>query len=193
MTYAVRGLGLAASLLLLSTAAVVPQASAQSAPSTAAYVYIQIQGPSGAIYGFNASSTGKLTAIPGAPWKVTGQIVGSNGSQLIALGTDNIHSYAVASNGAIGSQLEQNPYTDYAGGECGTGSTAENSALLDQTGKLRLHPPADPQRQLGVRCGSVLQHQQRGGFRRGGGHGDERRFGRDQSLDPGGRDFCLRH
>jgi hypothetical protein len=136
MMHAIRGLGLAATLVLVSTVAVVPQSTAQSTSSTAAYVYIQIDGPQGAVYGFSASSTGKLSAIPGAPWKPTGQIVGSNKSQFITLGEDNIHSYAVASGGAIGSQLEQNPYTDYAGGECGTGSTADNTAVLDHTGKF---------------------------------------------------------
>jgi hypothetical protein len=55
MTYAFRSLGLAASLMLVSTVAVVPQARAASTSSTAAYVYIQIQGPEGAVYGFQAS------------------------------------------------------------------------------------------------------------------------------------------
>jgi hypothetical protein len=132
MTQSVRGLGLAATLVLVSSLTVVSQAKAQS---TAAYVYIQIQGPSGAIYGFDASSTGKLTTISGSPWKVTGQVVGSNRSQLITLGTDNLHSYAVASDGVIGSQLGEFTYTDYAGGNCGTGSGANNSAVLDHTGK----------------------------------------------------------
>jgi hypothetical protein len=135
MTSAVRGLGFAASLLLISTAAVVPQASAQSTSSTAAHVYIQIQGPSGAIYGFDASSTGKLTVMPGAPWKVTGQIVGNNRSQLITLGTDNIHSYAVESNGAIGSQLARMPILDYPGSGCGGGTSGQDAAVLDHTGK----------------------------------------------------------
>jgi hypothetical protein len=133
MTYAVRGLGLAVSLSLVSTVALVPRANAQS--TTAAHVYIQIQGPAGAVYGYSASSSGQLTAISGAPWKPTGQIIGSNKTQFITLGQDNIHSYAVASDGAIGSQLEQNPFTDYPGGNCGTGSTAMNSAVLDHTGE----------------------------------------------------------
>jgi len=32
--------------------------------------------------------------------------------------------------------LEQNPYTDYPGGNCGAGSTADNIAVLDHTGKF---------------------------------------------------------
>lgn len=136
MMHSVRGLGLAATLVLVSIFAVVLKATAATTPSTAAYVYIQIDGPQGAVYGFSASSTGQLTAIPGAPWKPTGQIIGDNKSQFITLGEDNIHSYAVDSDGAIGAQLEQNPYTDYAGGECGTGSTEDNNAVLDHTGKF---------------------------------------------------------
>jgi hypothetical protein len=136
MTHAARGLGLAASLTLVFTLVTISNAKAQSTPSTAAYVYIQIDGPQGAVYGFSATSTGQLHAIAGAPWKPTGQIIGDNKSQFITLGQDNIHSYAVESNGALGSQLEQNPYTDYAGGECGTGSTADNNAVLDHTGKF---------------------------------------------------------
>lgn len=134
MVHAVRGRGFAAALAFFSTVAVVP-AIAATTSSPSAYVYVQIDGPSGAIYGFDASSAGKLTAMPGAPWKVTGQVVGDNKSQLITLGTSNIHSYAVASDGAIGSQLQQKDFTDYAGGECGTGSEANNSAVLDHTGK----------------------------------------------------------
>jgi hypothetical protein len=135
MTHAVRGLGLAAILVLASAVAVVPQAIAAPAPSTAAYVYIQIDGSQGAVYGFSASSAGHLSAIPGAPWKPAGQIIGSNGTQFITLGEDNIHSYGIAANGAIKGQLEQNPYTDFEGGECGIGSAVPNSAELDHTGK----------------------------------------------------------
>jgi len=134
MKYAVRGLGLAVSLSLVSTVALTPHASAQS--TTAANVYVQIQGTAGSVYGFHASSTGKLTAISSAAWKPTGQIIGSNKTQFITLGEDNIHSYAVESNGAIGAALEQNPYTDYPGGNCGAGSTADNIAVLDHTGKF---------------------------------------------------------
>lgn len=132
MKYAVRGLGVAASLAFVSTIAPAPRANAQS---NAAYVYIQIDGSQGAVYGFTSSSSGKITAIPGAPWKPTGAIIGDNKSQFITLGEDNIHSYTVESNGAIGAQLEQNPYTDYSGGNCGTGSSANNNAVLDHSGK----------------------------------------------------------
>jgi hypothetical protein len=132
MNHGTRGLGFAASLLLVSTVALLPQAGA-STPSTAAYVYIQIQGPEGAVYGFRASSTGQLSTISGSPFKPAGLVIGSNKSQLITLGETLLHSYGIASDGAIGPQLEQNPYTDYSGGACG--GPSGGSAVLDHSGK----------------------------------------------------------
>jgi len=135
MMYPVRGLGLAAALVLASTVAVVPKARAASTSSTAAYVYIQIQGPTGAVYGFSASSAGKLAAIPGAPWKPAGQIVGSTPTKFFSLGQTLIHSYGIASDGAITSQLSQMPIFDYTGSICGGGTSGQDGAVLDHTGK----------------------------------------------------------
>jgi hypothetical protein len=132
MTHAVRGLGLAASLMLVSTAAVVPQASAQS---TAAHVYIQIQGPAGAVYGYSASSSGQLTAIPGSPFKPGTAIIGSNNTQFFTLGKTTLHSFAVGSNGAIGSQVGSAAILDYPGNSCGGGTNGTDNAVLDHTGK----------------------------------------------------------
>ena len=137
MTQAVRGLGLAATLVLVSTAAVVPKAGAAatpSTPSTAAYVYIQIQGPEGSVYGFRASPTGQLSTIPGAPWKPVGQIIGDNKSQFFTLGDENLYSYGVSSDGAIGSVIGRVPVLDYAGGACGSGKSGADGAVLDHTG-----------------------------------------------------------
>jgi len=135
MTHRRWGFGLAGTPVLVFALAVTTNLEAQTTPSTAAYVYIQIDGPQGAVYGLRASSTGKLNAIPGGPWKPTGRIVGSTPTKFITLGADNIHSYGLTSDGAIGSQLEQNPYIDYPGGDCGSGSTELNNAVLDHTGK----------------------------------------------------------
>jgi hypothetical protein len=127
MNYAVRGLGLAASLALVSSAAVVTHANAQSSSPPAAYVYVQIQGSAGAVYGFSASSTGQLTAISGAPWKPAGLIIGSNTSQFFTLGKDQIHSYAMASDGAIGSEISEISFYEWAGAGCGVdGGYAES-------------------------------------------------------------------
>ncbi len=136
MTHAARGFSLAASLVLISSLAGVQSAKAQSTPSTAAHIYIQIQGPAGAVYGFNASSTGQLSAISGAPSKPAGQIVGSTPSKFFTLGDENLHSYSLTSNGAIGSQFGQVPVLDYAGGNCGSGASGGDGAALDHTGKF---------------------------------------------------------
>jgi len=133
MTHSARGISLAASLLLVSTVALAPQASAQT--TIAANVYVQIQGPAGAVYGYSASPTGKLTAIPGSPFKPGTQIVGSNKSQFFTLGKTSIHSYAVGSNGAIGSQLSDIGFLGYAGGSCGGGTGGTADAVLDHTGQ----------------------------------------------------------
>jgi hypothetical protein len=134
MTHAFRGLGLAVSFVLVSTVALVQEARSQSTPTAAAYVYIQIQGPEGAVYGFSATSTGKLSPIPGSPFKPAGQIIGSNKFQFLTLGQTLIHSYGLASDGALQSQLAQMPILDYAGSKCGS-ATGTDAAVLDHTGK----------------------------------------------------------
>jgi len=135
MMHRVRGYGLAATLVLASAVAVVPQARAASTPSTAAYVYIQIQGPEGSVYGFNASSTGQLSTISGSPFKPAGLVIGGTASKFFTLGQTLIHSYPVGSNGALGSQLAQEPVFDYNGSECGGGTSGQDGAVLDHTGK----------------------------------------------------------
>jgi len=133
MTHAVRGLGLAVSLSLVSIVALAPHASAQS--TTAAYVYVQVQGPAGPVYGYNASSTGQLTAIPGSPFHLGTQIIGGNKSLFFTLGKTTIHSYEVESNGAIGSQLSDLGYLNFAGSNCGGGTGGIANAVLDHTGQ----------------------------------------------------------
>jgi hypothetical protein len=128
-----RGLGLAATLALVSAVAVAPQAKAQS--TTAAHVYVQVQGAAGAVYGYNASSSGQLTAISGSPFKPGTAIVGGNGSQFFTLGETLLHSYSVSSDGAIGSQISQVPVYDYSGSDCGYSGYPDDSAVLDHTGK----------------------------------------------------------
>lgn len=132
MTHAFRGLGFAASLAVVSALALVPQASAQS---TSAHVYVQVGGQAGSVYGYNASSSGQLSPIPGSPFNLGTQIIDSSKSQFITLGHTLLHSYAVASNGAIGSQLSQIPVVDYAGSSCGGSQPMAAGAVLDHTGK----------------------------------------------------------
>jgi hypothetical protein len=142
MTRTIRSLGLAATSVLILTLATAPQARAQSAPSAAANVYIQIQGPEGAIYGFTASSTGKLSALPGAPWNPAGVMIGITGPWFLTLGEDLLHSYEMSANGSIEvmeqydrDSLYAGLYSDYPGANCGSGPNSQNNAVLDHTGQ----------------------------------------------------------
>jgi hypothetical protein len=135
MTFPIRGLVLAFSLVLVSSFAFPPKAKAQSTSSTAAHVYVQVGGRAGAVYGLNASSTGQLSAIPGSPFKLGTEIIGGNKTQFLTLGDSLLHSYGVASNGAIQSQLSQISLMDYSGGSCGDGKDDGDGAVLDHTGK----------------------------------------------------------
>jgi hypothetical protein len=142
MTYSVRGLGLVSCLVsvLTLTASTLAQSDAQAVtasttPPTAAYVYIQTQGLQGPVYGFRASSTGTLSPIPGSPFKPAGEIVGGTPTQFFTLGKTLLHSYGVAANGAIESQLGQIPFFDYSGSDCPRSTSVAAGAVLDHTGK----------------------------------------------------------
>lgn len=123
---------LAASFALLSILLFVPHAEAQS---TSAYVYVQVGGRAGAVYGYNASSSGQLSAISGSPFNLGTEIIGSNKSEFITMGKTLLHSYAMAPDGAIQSQLSQIPFQDYAGGSCAGQEGGQAGAVLDHSGK----------------------------------------------------------
>jgi hypothetical protein len=138
MTHAVRVFGLIYCFVLGSTISSLSQSTdataATSSSSPAAFVYVQTQGSSGPINAYSANSSGVLSTISGSPFSMTGLMIGSNRYQFISLGTNDIHSYKVASNGAIGDQLSVIDTADYAGGVCGT-SSGTAGAVLDHTGK----------------------------------------------------------
>lgn len=140
MMHTHRGLGVAATLGIALSLAVVPQARSQS---TSAHVYVQTQGPAGPVYEYSANSNGQLAPISGSPFKPGTQIVGGNGSQFFTLGKTLIHSFSVASNGAVGSQLSQVPIFDYAGSSCGSATSGKVGAVLDHTGKT-IYTMIDP-------------------------------------------------
>jgi hypothetical protein len=127
-----RGAGLAVAFVSAFAIVAAPSAEAQSGSTPVAYVYIQIQGPEGAVYGFRANASGQLSTIAGAPWKPAGQLIGDNKKMMITLGQTNLHSYAIESSGAIGVALESNPDTDF-GSECDAGTNV--GAVLDHTGQ----------------------------------------------------------
>jgi hypothetical protein len=95
-----------------------------------AYVYVQT---SKGVNLYDASATGRLTLVPGSPFKTEGRMGGSNGSHFISVGTDYIHSYAVASNGAIGKQVSEINTQTFHGSECG--DNTGGGVLLDHTGQ----------------------------------------------------------
>jgi hypothetical protein len=96
--------------------------------SAVAYVYV---GTAKGVYLYDAASNGKLTLVSGSPFKTAGTAIGSNGKYFITLGTHYVHSYAVASNGAIGQQKSQINTQNYSGSGCGS----PIAAILDHTGR----------------------------------------------------------
>src|SRR5882724_9328658 len=78
-----------------------PQIASQAVTSPPiAYVYVA--NTANQIVGYSASSTGKLTSIPGSPFKgAGGASMAVNGKYLFGEGTANIYSYLIASNGAL--------------------------------------------------------------------------------------------
>jgi hypothetical protein len=99
-----------------------------TAPVTEALIYVATNK---GINLYDALSTGKLTLISTTPYQTSGLMIGSNGKTFVTLGTDYIHTYAVASNGAIGKQLSQINTQLYTGSECGT----TNGAVYDHSGQ----------------------------------------------------------
>jgi WD40 repeat protein len=99
-----------------------------TASAQVAYVYVQT---AKGVNLYDASSTGKLSLVSGSPFQTTGQMIGSNGTHFITLGTDYVHSYPIASNGALKEQVSEINTQSYSDADCGT--TA--GAVLDHTGQ----------------------------------------------------------
>jgi hypothetical protein len=133
MLSAFRVSGLAGALAFVSSFAAIPPISAQS---TLAHIYVQSAGDAGPVYGYTALSNGQYTLISGSPFKPGTKIVGGTGSKFFTIGKTLLHSYAVSSNGALGSQLSQIGFGNYSGGSCGNiGDPVGPQAVLDHTGK----------------------------------------------------------
>ena len=109
-------------------------ASATKAAAPVAYVYVQTQK---GVNVYDTASNGKLTLVAGSPFATSGQMGGINGSHLISVGTNDLHSYAIESNGAVGKQASEVNTQSYSGANCGSTSFngVSNGALLDHTGK----------------------------------------------------------
>ena len=73
---------------------------AATTPGPIAYVYVS--NTANQILGYYANPAGKLTALPGSPFKGTSSTsMAVNGKYLFGAGTTNIYSYSIASNGAL--------------------------------------------------------------------------------------------
>jgi hypothetical protein len=83
------------------------------------------------VYLYNAASNGSLSLVSGSPFSVAGNAVGSNGKYFVSLGTAYLHSYPVASNGAIKGQVSQINTQSYSGSACG----ATYGGIFDHTGQ----------------------------------------------------------
>ena len=109
-------------------------ASASKTAAPVAYVYVQTQK---GVNVYGAASDGNLTLVAGSPFATSGQMGGINGSHLISVGTNDLHSYAIASNGAVGKQASEVNTQSYSGANCGSTSFngVSNGGVLDHTGK----------------------------------------------------------
>jgi len=135
MQHAVPGFNLVLSLALLSAGpALAPIANAQAAPeasATAPVAYVYVQTSKG-VEVFGAASNGKLAKVSGSPFADTGQMGAINGSYLVSVGTEDVRTYPIESNGGIGKQVSEIDAGSYGGGDCGPNL---GGALFDHTGK----------------------------------------------------------
>ncbi len=135
MKHAIMPLTLATCAVLISAGSALsqypgnPSGSEVSATSPVAYVYVQT---SKGVNLYDAAANGRLTLIKGSPFKTVGEMIGSNKTFFVTLGTNLIHIYAIEANGAIGKQVSTINTQDYSGASCGTNS----GGTLDSTGHV---------------------------------------------------------
>ena len=106
-----------------------PEAKAVAPP--VAHVYVQTRH---GVDVFDAAADGKLTLVKDSPFATVGQMGGINGKYLIAVGTTNLRTYPIASNGAVGRQVSITNTADFPSSECGV--TGSEPAYLDHTGLI---------------------------------------------------------
>ncbi|MGC2251704.1 MAG: Ig-like domain-containing protein [Acidobacteriaceae bacterium] len=129
--FKIRSVSSAVFVLVAALTTCFAQSPATTSPSQAAYVYV---GTSKGVYLYDASTSGALTAVSGSPFSVTGNAVGSNGTYFVTLDPSYVHSYSVASNGAIQGQVSQiDTQTYFSEPNSGCGGTA--GAEFDHTGQ----------------------------------------------------------
>lgn len=90
--------------LICSSIAFSQDQEAGETPSTPTIAYVYVQVAKG-VNVYSETAAGKLTLMKGSPFAVSGQMEGITGSHLLSVGTTVLHSYKIASNGAIGEQI----------------------------------------------------------------------------------------
>jgi hypothetical protein len=100
--------------------------------STAPVALVCIQVTKG-VNVYAATAAGILSLIKGSPFKISGQTKCITGSHLLFVGTTNLYSYEIASNGAVGTRISSIDTAGYSSGPCGP--TTGNQAVLDRSGK----------------------------------------------------------
>jgi hypothetical protein len=139
MKHSVTGYNLAFLVALLSAGpaftrttspAVIRESTIAAPAAPVAHVYI---GTTKGVVLYNAASDGQLTLVEGSPFQTSGLAIGSNGKYFITLGTEDIHSYPIASNGAIEEQASEINTEEYDGSACGANGTS--GAVLDHSGE----------------------------------------------------------
>jgi hypothetical protein len=118
--------------LICSSIAFSQDQEAGETPSTPTIAYVYVQVAKG-VNVYLETAAGKLTLMKGSPFAVSGQMEGITGSHLLSVGTTVLHSYKIASNGAIGEQIASINTAAYDSEDCGP--TTGNQAVLDHSGK----------------------------------------------------------
>jgi hypothetical protein len=133
MKIQVATVGLTLCLTLMSAGPIYCQtleATSETTAAAVADVYVQVKT---GVNVYTETAAGKLTLVNGSPFKISGQMEGITGNNLLSVGTTVLHSYKIASNGAVGEQLSSINTAAYDSEDCGP--TTGNKAALDHSGK----------------------------------------------------------
>jgi hypothetical protein len=122
-------------LTLLSAGPAFTQTTEATAEKTATapVAWVYLQGAAG-VNLYHAASNGKLTLVNKSPFQPQGLMAGSTGSHLFTTTETSIYTYAVESNGAIGSVASTTNIDKYTASSCGF-VAIQGNPLLDHTGK----------------------------------------------------------
>lgn len=130
MRFSINSALLALSFAALCSVVAYSQEPTSDATAATPAANLYIQGHKG-VYVYNVSSAGKLTLVKGSPVWLSGGMAGARGSYIITAGTDDLRTYKIESNGALGGKVGEIDTQKYAGSQCGT---IDGGTLLDHTG-----------------------------------------------------------